>query len=106
MAGDVGTLEVLSKASGWMTIAPSTMSRKSPIDKHVGKYGEQQLQTSLSNLAPAWMHEQSKGSEEKRMYNSFKRPDVSPKIKAGGKYYINPISTNGEPTRVVLVDSD
>ena len=43
VAGTTGTLEVLSGAQGWMTISPSTMSKKKPLNKHIGYYEKQAL---------------------------------------------------------------
>ncbi len=59
MAGSKGTLEMLSGARGWMTVSPKTMSKKHSIDKHVGYYDRQPLQSGLSPLSPEWMHDQS-----------------------------------------------
>ena len=33
LAGESGTLNILSKIGGWMTVTPRRMSRKGPIDK-------------------------------------------------------------------------
>jgi hypothetical protein len=35
------------------------MDRKNPIEKRVGSYGKQDLQTDASRLAPAWMQQQT-----------------------------------------------
>ena len=43
IVGPVGTLEVLSKAKGWLTVSPNTMSKKNSIDKHVGYYDKMPL---------------------------------------------------------------
>jgi hypothetical protein len=51
---------MLSGARGWLTVSPKTMSKKHPIDKHVGYYDKQPVQTGLSPLSPEWMHHQSK----------------------------------------------
>ena len=40
IAGPKAMLEVITGARGWMTISPKTMSRRNPIDKHIGHFGE------------------------------------------------------------------
>ena len=55
MAGATGTLQVLSRTAGWMTITPHKMDKKNPVERHVENYGKVDLQTDLSRLAPVWM---------------------------------------------------
>lgn len=60
LAGHGGTLTVLSKVGGWMTVTPRRQSRREPIDKEqMSKNGVFKItdQRRISGLSPVWMHD-------------------------------------------------
>ena len=51
---------MLSANCGWLTMSPTNLDRKHPVDRHhVTKTDEIVHQQSLSKLSPVWMQDQS-----------------------------------------------
>jgi len=105
LAGQTGTLQVLSRTLGWMTLTPKKMDKKNPVEKQTRDYGTNDLQTDCSRLSPSWMQEQTRFNYKDGGPQQYKQGPIASKGKLDQRKHLFPsVSVRGEDNRVQLSD--